>query len=145
MNDDIEKKRKDGWYEAVFLIEALAAKEEILTATLKDHVDKLGRTPDTYVYETKFSDIQKVEKPVKGIDVGYSQYVEVKFVTKTLFLLLNAVMLYGPSSVEVLGPRSKEIKIDEVQNTVNIIAGILHQFASAGAGGIVITPKDVKK
>ncbi|MBI4018380.1 MAG: hypothetical protein HY368_02125 [Candidatus Aenigmarchaeota archaeon] len=142
---EIEKKRREGWYEAVFLIEALSANEDILTRTLKDHVDKFSRTPDTVIYETNYSDVQKVEKPFKGIETGYSQYVEVKFVTKTLFLLLNAVILYGPSSVEVLRPNSREIKIDEVQNIVNVLAGVLHQFASAGMGGIVITPKDVKK
>ncbi len=143
--EDIDKKRKEGWYEAVFLIEALGVKEEALTKTLKDHVEKFSKTPDTIVYETKYSDVQKVENPFKGVDVGYSQFVEVKFITKTLFLLLNAVILYGPSSVEILGPKNREIKIDEVQNIVNILAGVLHQFAAAGMGGIVITPKDVKK
>lgn len=145
MTEDIDKKKKEGWYEAVFLIEALGAKEEILTKTLKEHVEKLGKTPDTIVYETNYSDVQQVEKPIEGLDTGYSQFVEVKFVTKTLFLLLNAVILYGPSSVEILGPNSREIKIDEVQNIVNILAGVLHQFAASGMGGIVITPKDVNK
>ena len=145
MHEGIDKKRKEGWYEAVFLIEALGAREEALTQMLKEHVDKLGKTPDTIVYETNFSDVQKVEKPFKGVETAFSQFVEVKLLTKTLFMLLNAVLLYGPSSVEILGPKNKEIKIDEVQNIVNILAGVLHQFAAAGLGGIVITPKDVKK
>lgn len=145
MKEDLDRKRREGWYDAIFMIEALGASEEILTQTLKDHIDKLSRTPDTVVYETNYSEIQKVEKPIQNLDVGYSQFVEVKLLAKTLFMLLNAVMLYGPSSVEVLSPNSREIKIDEVQNTVNILAGVLHQFAASGMGGIVITPKDVKK
>lgn len=145
MKEDLDRKRREGWYDAIFMIEALGASEEILTQTLKDHIDKLSRTPDTVVYETNYSEIQKVEKPIQNLDVGYSQFVEVKLLAKTLFMLLNAVMLYGPSSVEVLSPNSREIKIDEVQNTVNILAGVLHQFAASGMGGIIITPKDVKK
>ncbi|MBI2578645.1 MAG: hypothetical protein HYW26_02965 [Candidatus Aenigmarchaeota archaeon] len=145
MKEDIDKKKRDGWYDVVFLIEALGAKEEILTKTLKEHVEKLSKTPDTIIYETNYSDVQQVEKPIEGLETGYSQFVEVKFVTKTLFLLLNAVILYGPSAVEILGPERKEIRIDEVQNIVNILAGVLHQFAASGMGGIVITPKDVNK
>jgi len=32
------------------------------------------------------------------------------------------------------------MKIDEVQNIANLLAGVIHQFAAAGVGGIIITP-----
>ena len=56
-------------------------------------------------------------------------------------MLLNAVMTYGPSAIEIVGPNKEEIDISEMQNVANTLAGVVHQFAAAGIGGIVITPK----
>jgi len=53
-------------------------------------------------------------------------------------------MLYGPSAIEVLSPPNKQVSAGEIQNIVNTLAGLLHQFAAAGAGGIVITPSGNK-
>jgi hypothetical protein len=60
---------------------------------------------------------------------------------KDLFSLINIVIVYGPSSVEIMGPKNKEIKVEEIQRISNVLAGIVHQFASAGIGGIIITPE----
>ena len=49
-------------------------------------------------------------------------------------------MTYGPSSVEIIGPDKKEISVAETQDIVNLLAGVVHQFAAAGVGGIIITP-----
>jgi len=141
LRDEINKRKKDGWIEAWFAIEALAVKEDIVKNALELHVKKLSAIKGAFVYETKFSDIKTVEKPLKNIEKGYSQIVELKLFVKNLLTLIKIVMLYGPSSIEILGPNELKIKIDEVQNIANVIATLVHQFASAGVGGIVISPE----
>ena len=77
---------------------------------------------------------------MKNVEEAYSQVAKVRFFSRDLLTLLNIVMVYGPSSVEILGPDKAEIKISEVQQLSNTVAGLVHQFAAAGVGGIVITP-----
>ena len=141
LEQEIKNKRKDNWIEAWFGIEALAVDKGIVESSLKKHVEKLSSIKYAFVYEKKFSEIKKVENPVKNIKEGFSQIVELKLFVKDLFSLINIVIVYGPSSVEIIGPKNKEIKIEEIQRIANVLAGIVHQFASAGVGGIVITPE----
>lgn len=139
LKDEIKKKRKDDWIEAWFAIEALAVSEDVVKASLEKHIEKLSKAKDAFVYEKKFSDIKEVEKPLKNVEKGFSQIVEIKLFVKNLFSMISIVMLYGPSSIEILGPKDMKISIEEMQNIVNTLAGVVHQFASAGVGGIVIT------
>ena len=139
-SDEIKKKRKDGWIEAWFAIEALAVDKETTVAALKNHAEKLSNAKDTLVYETKFSEATRVENPLPNVKEGYSQVVEVKLFVKNIYAMINVVVLYGPSSIEILGPAKKEAKLDELQSLCNLLSGLLHQFAAQGAGGIVISP-----
>ncbi|MEM7819433.1 MAG: hypothetical protein QXD48_01230 [Candidatus Aenigmatarchaeota archaeon] len=141
MQDEIKKRRKEEWFEVWFSIEALGTTKEIVEESLKTHIEKMKNVKGAFVYDTKFYDIQKVENPIKNVKEGYSQVVEIKFFVKNLITLLNMVMVYGPSAIEILGPKKKNIEISEIQNIANMLAGIVHQFAAAGVGGIIITPK----
>lgn len=137
---DIEKLRKEGWIETIFNIEAMAVKKEPLEKSLKEHVEKIEKLKQVRIYEKNFSDIEEVENPPKKVQKAYSQIVEIKLFIVDLTSLFSIIMMYGPSSVEILGPKKKEINMDEMQNLSNGLAGLIHQFAQAGSGGIVMTP-----
>lgn len=141
MDEEIKKKRKDQWIEAWFAIEALATNKETVEGALKRHIENMEHAKDTFVYEKKFTEIKHVENPMKDVAEGFSQVVEIKLFAKNIFTLINLVILYGPSSIEILGPNEKAVKISELQDLCNVLAGLMHQFAAAGVGGMVITPK----
>jgi hypothetical protein len=141
IKDEIKKKRKDGWIETWFSIEALGTNKEVVETSLNTHIEKLKKVKEAFVYEAKFSDIARVENPMKNVKEAYSQIVNVKLFIKNVFALINISMVYGPSSIEIIGPHNKSIDMSELQNIANSVAGIVHQFAAAGVGGIVITPK----
>ena len=141
LKEEIKKRKKEDWIETWMAIEALAVKEGVVETSLKQHVEKLKDVNDGLVYETKFGEVKHVENPMKDVKEGYSQVVEIKFFAKNLSSLLGIVMTFGPSAIEIIGPKKKEIDISEMQNIANTLAGVVHQFAAAGIGGIVITPK----
>ena len=141
MEEEIKKRRKEGWIEAWFAIEALATAKETVEDSLKKHIESLARAKDTFVYEKKFSETKRVANPIKDVAEGYSQVVEIKLLAKNVFTLVSLVLIYGPSSVEILGPNEKAMKIGEMQDMCNLLSGLMHQFAAAGIGGMVITPK----
>ncbi len=141
LQEEIKRKRKESWVEAWFAIDALATNKETVEKALKEHVGNMERAKDTYVYEKKFSEIKLSENPLKGVKEGFSQVAEIKLFAKNVFTLVNLVLLYGPSSIEVLSPNEKGMKISEIQDMCNLLSGIMHQFAAAGVGGMVLTPK----
>ena len=140
LQEQIKHKRKEKWFDVWFSIEALAVDRDVVEDALKSHVNKMGEIKDILIYETEYSDTLKVNNPVKNVKEAHSQVAKVKFFAKDLMTMIGVVMTYGPSAIEVLGPDKKETKIDEVQNIVNLLAGVVHQFAVAGVGGIIITP-----
>lgn len=145
MREEINKRKKEKWFDVWFNIEVLGVNEDVVTSSLKKHVEKMSRVKDVFVYEKEFKPAEKVKNPLKNIEEAYSQVVSVKFFVKRLSTLLNVVLTYGPSSIEILGPDRKDIEIGEVQDIANVLAGLVHQFAAAGAGGIVITPDEAKQ
>ncbi len=135
---EIEEKIKEGWIKAWFAIEVMASNKELTENALKNHIEKMSRAKDLLIIDKKFLDIEKIEVKDKNFREAYSQVAEVTFLVKDLFSLVVAVVLYGPSAIEILEPKERKIKIDEIQNISNFIAGLMHQFAQAGPGGIVI-------
>lgn len=138
MKEEIEKKRKDEWIEAWFMIEVLAVDEKVASDALEKHVEKLAK--EAFVYEKSFQEAIKVENPTPRIREAYSRICEIKLFVKDLESLVRIVMLYGPAAVDILGPKKKSASMEEMQNISNTIAGVMHQFASAGVGGMVISP-----
>lgn len=141
VEESAEQCKKNKWFEVECSIEALGMTKDVVEASLRHHIDKLDHVKNVRVTETKFQETLEVDKPLKNIEKAFSQIVTVKFFAKNLHTLMHVVTLYGPSAIEILGPQSKDIEMGEIQDIANSLASLVHQFAAAGAGGIVMTPE----
>jgi hypothetical protein len=141
IKDAMYEKSHRGWIKAWFAIEMMAVDKEVTETSLKEHIDNLCSAKEVFVFEKKFKPVDKVEKPMRDVAEAYCQVAEVSLFVKDLFTLINIVAAFGPSSIEILEPKEIKVRVDEVQSMANLIAGLMHQFASAGVGGIVFTPK----
>ena len=139
--EQVKQRKKDKWFDVWVHIEALAVDKDVVESALKRHVEKMDDVKNILVYDRHFTETVKVDKPAKDVEVGYSQIVKVKFLAKDLLTLIGVAMTFGPSSVEIMSPDKKEVSLSEAQNIVNLITGVVHQFAAAGVGGIIITPE----
>ncbi|MBL7206433.1 MAG: hypothetical protein ISS36_02440 [Candidatus Aenigmarchaeota archaeon] len=138
MEKDIGNKLKDGWVKVVAMIEVLAVTEETAKSSLEKHIEGLEKEKNVLLYRKDFQKIEKVEKPIQGIEVAYSNLVEVEFVAKNLDTLVKIVMNYAPSSIEIIEPEKLKIDMGEAQGVLNSIAEMVHKFAAAGLGGVII-------
>jgi len=141
----IKKRRKEEWIDVIFHIEAMAVKKDVVESALKQLIENMGHSEDVMIYETNFGKILEVKNPPKNVEKAFSQIVEVRFMVKNVIGLISLATLYGPSSVEILGPDRKSIGMEEMQGLANSVAGLVHQFAQAGIGGLVITPNKQKE
>jgi hypothetical protein len=137
--EEAKKRQKEGWIESQFSFEVMGASPGIVEAALKDHIARMARAPDTYIYERDFGSIVKASNPPAGLKEAHSQIAKARLFAKDFYTLLNIIMVYGPSSVEILSPPKRDLKIDEMQNIANVVAGLMHEFAAKGAGGVLIS------
>ena len=145
MDKELKYKMKElegkKWIKVNFIFEVLGMNEEIVENSLKEHVEKLEKIKTSLVYKKDFSKIEKVEKPMKGIETAYSQIVETEAMVQDLKTLMVITISYGPSSIEILKPNTMNVSAGEIQDVANMTSGVIHQIASAGLGGIVATPR----
>lgn len=132
-----DEKVGSGWLRAWLGFTALAANEEVTQSALSELIDKLDKDEKVKIYKKEFGKLEKREKPLKGIDVGWSGTAEIELVTKDFDSLVQIVIQYGPSAVELLEPNKLSINAGEAQNILNTVSTMMHHFAEAGLGGIV--------
>ncbi len=135
--EEVSEKLEKGWIKVWSMFEVLATKQETTKQTIDTLINKLENDPRAGVYKKNISEIKEVEKPMKNIDIGYSITAEVEFVTKKFDNLVQLVIEYGPSAIEVYEPKNLNISCGEAQSILNSISQMMHQFAAAGLGGIV--------
>lgn len=135
-----DKKMKEGWIRAWMMIECMAINPEAAKSALETHVRKMGKENKIIIYKQDFKKIQELEKPLRGknIDKAYSLVVEIEMVSETFEKLIYLVMNYAPSALEILEPENLKIDAGEAQGILNSISDLMHTFAAAGVGGVVV-------
>lgn len=137
-NVDIKEKIANGWIYSRVWFDVLAITKEAAEESLKEHVNKLKKIENCLVIKEKYEETIEQEKPLPKIDKAYSKAVEVELLTKDLETLLQIVIFFAPSAVEVIEPKEYKIKAGTIQTLMNTVADLLHRFAAQGVGGVVI-------
>lgn len=121
------------------IFEVLAAEEKVTESSLESHVEKLGNEEGVEITETDFDDVKEVENPHPSLDKGYSQVCEVRCSADDFGTLVKIVLNFGPTMIEVEGPDKIEMNLSEMQDSLNLVAEMMHKFLQAGAGGMMIS------
>ena len=138
LEEKAKKKLKEGWIRSIMSIEVLAVTEEAAKKALEKHVEKMEREDKTLIVKKHFHDVMKVEKPLPNVPVAYSYVVELDVLTENFDKAAYLVMTYAPSSIEIIEPDHIRMDSGEAQGILNSIAEMLHKFAAAGIGGVMI-------
>jgi hypothetical protein len=135
--EESDEKVREGWIRAWMMFEVLAVNEETTKRSLETLINKLDKDVRVKIYNKSFGDIKRVERPMPNIELGYSLTCEVELISKKFDNLVQIVTEYGPSAIELLEPSKIGLDIGEGQSILNSISKMMHDFAAAGAGGIV--------
>lgn len=117
----------------------IAATEEAATASLDEHVEQLEAEPAVVSMATEMDEVSEVEQPHPQLEKGYSRVCEADMSVKSFASLVELVINYGPTSVEVTSPDEVTMDIGELRNALNAVAQMMHQFLQSGAGGMMIS------
>ncbi|MFQ6009691.1 MAG: hypothetical protein ACE5J7_01040 [Candidatus Aenigmatarchaeota archaeon] len=135
---EAREKVDGGWIRAWLAFEALAISEEVTKKSLESLFNKMEADKKVKVYKKDFSEVKKVENPMPGVKEGWSQVINMEMVVKRFDELVNFVIEYGPSSIEILEPKKLITEMGEAQIILNSVAEMIHRFAAAGVGGVVV-------
>jgi hypothetical protein len=135
--EEADEKIRAGWLRTWMMFEVLAINEETTRNSLETLIGGLEKDNRVRVYKRSFGEIKKVDKPMPNVEVGYSLTSEVELVSEKLDYLVQIVTEYGPSAIELLEPSKFTLDAGEAQSILNSISSVMHEFAAAGAGGIV--------
>jgi len=141
--EEAKEKIAAGWFDVWLAFEGLAISQEAIRNALEGLVARLEDDTRVKTYEKEFLEPVKVENPLKGVKEAWSQVANVRIISKNFAELVQIILEYGPSSIEVIGPKKKELHMGEAQDVLNNVAGIMHRYAAAGmGGGIVVRGKE---
>ena len=135
------KIKKDEWIRATMMIEVLAVREDTTKSALEKHVEALSKEKQVIMYRKDFGKIIGVMNPLPNnpnIKEAYSQVVELECAVRRYEDLIQIVMHYGPSSVEILEPTKLKLDLGEAQGILNSVGDLIHKFVAAGVGGVVV-------
>ncbi|HIQ49694.1 MAG TPA: hypothetical protein EYH56_00700 [Nanoarchaeota archaeon] len=131
---EIKKKIKKGYLRVWMTFEVMGTAEDIVKKAIEEHVEKFEKDNRTEVYKKEFSNVEKIQIEGKTL---FSVICEVEFLSKNFRDLINLVLIYGPSACEILEPERIEIELNEAQDILNTLGGIMHRLAER-IGGIVV-------
>lgn len=121
------------------VFEAVAPDRESVEDSLQDHVEMLSTDDGVEITEKEFDDIEEMEDPHPGLEKGYSQVCELRTEISDFSTVIQTVINYGPTYVQVEGPESFELSLKDAQNSLQQVVDTMHQYANSGAGGMLIS------
>ncbi len=145
MNDNdlkVDELLSKGWMKVWMIFEVQAADKAVCVSSLKKHVKDMGSLDSVEIIDESFADVDKIEAPEglkkRGVNALFAQVSEVTIMARDFEGLVNVVINYAPSAVEVMAPEKITITMRDAQNSLASVADMMHKFARAGIGGVVI-------
>lgn len=135
-----------GWIKVWFLFEAQGIKKDAIEPVMKKHLEKIEKRSDTKLDSAKFEPVHAVDLPEeqkkllaqKGIKELYSQVVETTLYVRNFESLVHLVITFAPTALEILGPSKITLQLGDAQASLAHVADIIHKFAAAGIGGMLV-------
>lgn len=129
--------------EVWMVFHVIAATEDGAEESLEQHLDALSSERTVTEFTADVDEVEEVDKPHPSLETGYSQVAEVEMTVTGFADLVELVINYGPTSVDVQAPESIEMDLGEVRDAMNAVAQLMHQFLQSGAGGMMVSrPRD---
>ncbi len=143
--EDEKNLLEKGWIKAWMLFEVVAVKKEVAENALLEHVKKIKKEPALRVMSENFTSTDLIEPAEQlkahGIKETWSQLAELIIFAKDFEALMNMAVTYAPTAIEIQGPSKITIDMRSAQNALATVTDMMHKFAAAGIGGMMIGGK----
>ncbi|MCF7862264.1 hypothetical protein K9M79_08570 [Candidatus Woesearchaeota archaeon] len=118
---NIEEKLEEGYIYCRNIIEILGKPKEYVEETLNNLLETIEENPDYIIVKKDISNAQEQE-------TMFSQFVEVEILIKGLRKVMDFILDFMPSSVEIVQPEDLLIKADKMNYVFNDMVGTIHNM-----------------
>lgn len=125
--------------EVWMVFDVIAAQEEAARESLQNHLEMLEGERGVSSFTAEVEDVREVDQPSPGIESGYSRVAEVEMEVERFSDLVELVINYGPTSVDIQAPERLEMDLRDARDALNAVAQIMHQYVQSGAGGVMVS------
>ena len=140
---NVDKLVSEGWIKVWLVFDTQAVDKKVLKGLLSGLFDKMRLIKEIHILSDSLTEPEAIEPSEqftkKGITEVFSQVLEVEILAKDFETLLYFVITFGPTTLEVLAPNEIKFDMREMQNTLILVSELMHSYAAAGAGGMVLT------
>lgn len=144
-SEDEQKLLESGWIKAWLLFEVVAVKKDVAESALKEHIGKLKKEPAIKVFNENFTSTDPIEPAEQfkahGIKETWSQIAEIIILAKDFEALMNMAVTYAPTAIEIVAPGKISMDMRVAQNSLATVTDMMHKYAAAGMGGMLISGK----
>ena len=110
---------------ATLIIEVAGRPPEHLVESMRSHIENLNRKKGIFLINQKISDAKKIEPSEEEL---YTCFAEVEIELNNLSNLIEVILDFMPSSVEITSPLNVELNCQEATMFANDLAGRLHRY-----------------
>jgi len=121
------------------VFEAVGAEKEGVVKSLDNHIENIESEKGVEITEIEKEQATEIENPHESLEKGYSQLIEMRADFESFQKVVESVINYGPTYVQMEGPDKYELDLRESQDTLQSVANTMHQYAQMGAGGVLIS------
>lgn len=125
--------------EVWMVFEAVGVKKSGVEDSIENHIEGLEAEEGVEIKEIEKDEATELENPHESLEKGYSQVVELKADFDDFQKVVETVINYGPTYVQMEGPDNYEMGLRESQDVLQSVANTMHQYAQMGAGGVLIS------
>jgi hypothetical protein len=121
---DVKEQFEKGWLDVVAIIEIAGKPAEHVKQVLEKLLEGLGKEKDVKLIYKKINEPKEGEK-TPGL---FSAFAEIEFMAKSFGRVMEFVIDYMPSSVEIVAPTDLNIKLAEANGVLNDLVGKIFKY-----------------
>lgn len=123
---NVKEKFDKGWLDVVAIIEIAGKPASHIKEVLEKLLETFAKEKGTKLIYKKVHDAKEREE-AKEV---FSTFAELEFLAENLSRVLEFVVDYTPSSIEIVAPKDLALNINDANNILNDIATKIHRYES---------------
>ncbi len=135
---------KQGWLRVWMAFDIQATDPEFLDQVMEKFRKRLLTEDGLKVVSEELLDTEEVETTEyykqQGIERAYSKVLEAELLFESLEKLVEIVLNYTPTTLEVIEPQKIEIDAGDLQHALVAVSDMIQRVYAAGRGGVVVRP-----
>jgi hypothetical protein len=123
---NVKEKFEKGWLDVIAIIEIAGKPASHIKEVLEKLLEDFAKGKGIKLIYKKVHDVKEREE-AKEV---FSTFAELEFLAENLSKVLEFVVDYTPSSIEIVAPKDLALNINDANNVLNDIAEKIHRYES---------------